>query len=346
MRGVAPTVALVLMVVTTGACGSQSPSSSSTPTAPTPTPSPPGGSVTLVTVSGTSPRIGATSPFAATANLSDGTTVDVTTQATWESSNQNVVTVSSSGVVAGLGVGDSELSATYRGTRGTRRVSLEAPPLTAFQRDYVEALFLGTGRLTPTDGNHACSATGVMRGFPRGTSVSVIVSSSVSSDQLAAIRRVSDQILDATGGVLRTAVTVTNDLDPRPSANEVTSTARTDAASQGCPSDNGCTIHVFAGPGVFTSSRAVQPPTQTPAAFGHDVIGHGALGLCHPDGNLIGGAGLSLMSAGPNVFSGGAMGIADRLTSLDLLAARTVYDAGLGAGARRTDFLRVGLINP
>jgi hypothetical protein len=94
------------------------------------------------------------------------------------------------------------------------------------------------------------------------------------------------------------------------------------------------------------SSRAVQPPTQTAAAFAHDVIGHGVLGLCHPDGNLIGGPGLSLMSAGPNVFSGGPMGTADRLTSLDLVATRAVYDAGLDAGARRADFLSRGLINP
>lgn len=217
------------------------------------------------------------------------------------------------------------------------------PSLTAFQKDYIEALFLGTGRLTPTDGNHGCSDTGVMRGFPRGTNVSVIVSSSVSSDKLAAIRTVSDQGLEATGGVIRTAVTVADDPDPRPNRNEVTSTSRTDAQAQGCASNNGCTIHVFSAPGVFVSSRAVQPPDQTPAAFAHDVIGHGALGLCHPDGNLIGGAGLSLMSAGPNVFSGS---IADRLTSLDLQATRAVYGAGLGAGARRADFLRAGLINP
>ena len=81
---------------------------------------------------------------------------------------------------------------------------------------------------------------------------------------------------------------------------------------------------------------------RTPNAFAHDVIGHGVLGLCHPDGSLINRSGVSLMSAGPNVFSGS---IADHLTDLDLLATRAVYDIGLGAGARRSDFLRVGLIN-
>ena len=67
------------------------------------------------------------------------------------------------------------------------------------------------------------------------------------------------------------------------------------------------------------------------------------VGLCHVDGNLIGGAHLSLMSAGPGVFSGD---IADRLTSYDLDATRAVYSAGLGAGARRSDLVSADLVNP
>jgi hypothetical protein len=67
------------------------------------------------------------------------------------------------------------------------------------------------------------------------------------------------------------------------------------------PSDNGCTIHDLAALGVLRSSRAVQTSSQTPNAFAHDIVGHGIMGMCHVDGNLIGGAGLSLMSGGPNV---------------------------------------------
>jgi hypothetical protein len=226
---------------------------------------------------------------------------------------------------------------------------LSAAALTAFQKDYIEAVFLGTGRLTPTDGNHGCSATGFLRGFPRGTVVSVRISTSVSNDKQVAIGRAAEQVTEATGGIIRALVSIVEDPDPRPGRNEVTSTARSDAASQGCTSNNGCTIHVFANPaepGLYISSRAVQPPNQTPGAFAHDVIGHGVLGLCHPDGNLIGGAGLSLMSAGPNVFSGGPNGIAERLTAFDLAATLAVYGAGLEAGARRADFVRAGLINP
>ena len=49
------------------------------------------------------------------------------------------------------------------------------------------------------------------------------------------------------------------------------------------------------------------------------------------------------MSAGPGVFSGD---IADRLTAYDLAAAQALYQAGLGAGARRSDLLGAGLIDP
>jgi hypothetical protein len=66
------------------------------------------------------------------------------------------------------------------------------------------------------------------------------------------------------------------------------------------------------------------------------------MGMCHVDGNLIGGPGLSLMSGGPNVFSGQ---IALSLTPLDIAAAQAVYASGLNPGAKRDDFLRAGLIN-
>lgn len=333
---------LVVITMPLLGCGGPSPSG---PTPPVPT----AGSVTTVALSGTVPAIGASSSFTAIATLSSGATQNITSQATWQSSNLAVITVASTGVVTGTGVGEADVRATYQGISGSQHVSLVGPTLTGFQKDYIEAVFLGTGRLTPSDGNHGCSATGYMRGFSRGTTVSVIVSSTVSADKLAAIRLVSDQVFEATAGLIQTRLTLTPDPEPRPALNEVTSTTHPSAASQGCASDDGCTIHVFvnpSAPGVYLSSRALQPASQTPAAYAHDVIGHGVVGLCHPDGNLIGGARLSLMSAGPNVFSGGPSGIADRLTTFDLAAARAVYEAGLSAGARRADFLRVGVINP
>ena len=213
-------------------------------------------------------------------------------------------------------------------------------------KDYVEALFLGTGPLVPTDGNHGCSATGWVRGFGRGTTVPLSVSTTVSSDKVAVIHGVADQVAVATAGAMQVAFGRTNNPNPTPGQNAATSTTHPTPVSEGCGGNGGCTIHVFVNPvspGRFYSSRAVQPAGQTPEAYGHDAVGHGVLGLCHVDGNLIGGARRSLMSAGPGVFSGD---IADRLTEYDLAAVQVLYATGLGAGARGRDLLNAGIINP
>jgi hypothetical protein len=127
---------------------------------------------------------------------------------------------------------------------------------------------------------------------------------------------------------------------------QATSTTHASPSTQGCGSDGGCTIHLFednARPGRFISSRAVQPAGQTPEAYAHDAVGHGVLGLCHVDGNLIGGARRSLMSAGAGVFSGD---IARSLSAYDLAAAQALFAAGVRPGDRREDLVRAGLIDP
>jgi hypothetical protein len=211
---------------------------------------------------------------------------------------------------------------------------------------YIEALFLGTGPLAPSDGNHGCSATGWVRGFAPGTEVPVLVSTTVSSDKAAAIHGVVNQVSQATAGVVRATYTETADPNPRPVRHQATSTTHPSPSTQGCGSDGGCTIHVFADnarPGEFISSRAVQPAGQTPEAYAHDAVGHGVLGLCHVDGNLIGGARRSMMSAGPGVYSGD---IARSLSAYDLAAAQALYAAGLRPGNQRQDLVRAGLIDP
>lgn len=213
-------------------------------------------------------------------------------------------------------------------------------------RNYVEALFLGTGPLSPRDGNHGCSATGWVRGFASGTDVPVLVSTTVSPDKASAIRSVVGQVSQATMGAVRAQFVETADPNPVPARDQASSTSHPSASTQGCGSDGGCTIHVFADnwrPGRFISSRAVQPAGQTPEAYAHDAVGHGVLGLCHVDGELIGGARNSLMSAGVGVFSGD---IARSLTTFDLAASRALYEAGIRPGDERLDLLRKGLINP
>src|SRR5437867_11336768 len=71
-----------------------------------------------VAVAGTAPAMGATPQFTATATLMDGTTQDVTSLATWSSSNSSEATVSSSGLVAGVGAGTVTIQATYQSVTG------------------------------------------------------------------------------------------------------------------------------------------------------------------------------------------------------------------------------------
>ena len=60
----------------------------------------------------------------ATAFFSDRTSLDVTSQATWVSSNTSVATVNSSGLVTHVGSGSTEIRVTYRGATGSFTLTL------------------------------------------------------------------------------------------------------------------------------------------------------------------------------------------------------------------------------
>jgi hypothetical protein len=85
-------------------CGSSSPSN------PTPT-------LSSFTITGNAsvPAVGQTSQLTATATLSSGSAQNVTTEATWQSSNTAVATVSSSGLVSAQGYGGATITAAYQG---------------------------------------------------------------------------------------------------------------------------------------------------------------------------------------------------------------------------------------
>jgi hypothetical protein len=213
-------------------------------------------------------------------------------------------------------------------------------------RDYIEALFLGTGPLSPTDGNHGCSATSVVRGAPAGTTVDVIASAAtLSSSELSAIRATTAQTSYATAGTLGARYSETQDSDPVPTRDQMTVTIYPNATSQGCPSNAGCALHHWlsgASAGLYFSSRALLSDGHPARATSHE-IGHGVIGLCHVDGTRIGGARFSLMSAGPGIYSGD---IAPRLSDYDLAASRAVYQAGIKPGDRRDRLQALGLIKP
>lgn len=103
-------------------CGGGGTSSTSTPATPTPT-------VTGITITGpsTPTKPDDTAQFTATAVLSDGTTQTATTQATWQSSNTTVATVSSSGMVTALAAGETDIRATYQSVTGSMHLTVSDP---------------------------------------------------------------------------------------------------------------------------------------------------------------------------------------------------------------------------
>jgi hypothetical protein len=104
------------------ACGSD------TSPAPPTTPSPTTSTVQVRATGDASGTIeaGQTRQLAATATLSNGSTSDVTQQATWQSSATNVATVSAAGLVTALAEGTADISATYQSVKGTLGVGVRA----------------------------------------------------------------------------------------------------------------------------------------------------------------------------------------------------------------------------
>ncbi len=101
-------------------------------TAPTPPPATP--TVLALTIGGSAAAAtaGQSRTLVATAALSDGTSVNVTTLATWTSSNSTVATVTPVGAVSFLTAGGVDIRATYQGVTGafTFAVTVATPTVT------------------------------------------------------------------------------------------------------------------------------------------------------------------------------------------------------------------------
>ena len=155
-----------------------SPSSPAGPSPVVSTPSAP--AVASITVAGSSPLVGATAQFTATATLSDGTTQRVTNLASWSSSDSTIANVSASGVVTGVAAGDADITATYQAIGGKARVTIVRPAPSTFTisgtlRDGTSAGILpnvpiqaadgaGTTRSVTTDASGGFAISGVPPG--------------------------------------------------------------------------------------------------------------------------------------------------------------------------------------
>ena len=111
MKRVTAVAFVLILGVIAAACGSTS-------TSPT--------TVSSIAVTGAAPVVGATAQFTAIATMSNGTTQDVTSLSAWSSSNTGAATVSSTGVVTGVGEGAATVQATYLSVTGTDAITIPA----------------------------------------------------------------------------------------------------------------------------------------------------------------------------------------------------------------------------
>src|SRR5262249_756937 len=118
--------AAILSALLLAACTDHASTGSPTaPTNPTPTPNP---SVTVRSVTVSSAMTTTTSfQMSARADMSDGSSRDVTMLAKWESSNPTIAAVSAAGVLTVAGSGQVEVRATYENVTGSVSLLVSGP---------------------------------------------------------------------------------------------------------------------------------------------------------------------------------------------------------------------------
>lgn len=114
--------ALGAAVLLASTCGGNSSNPSPSPSSPSPTPT---ATLQYVSVTGSFlvGTVGGSTQLRATANTTAGPQ-DVTSQATWTSSNDAIATVSSGGLVSAKGTGLALISANYQGSSGYGGISV------------------------------------------------------------------------------------------------------------------------------------------------------------------------------------------------------------------------------
>jgi len=115
-------LSIALSIAISAACGSNKSSNPAAPTTPTPT----GTTVRSVAVT-SAPASTTTFQMTAKADLSDGSSQDVTTSSRWEVSDTNLATVSPTGMLTVIHSGHVDVRATYQQMTGTLGMNLSAP---------------------------------------------------------------------------------------------------------------------------------------------------------------------------------------------------------------------------
>ena len=113
--------ALLVITIVSGACSSASTSTTkttavqTTTTSTTSTPAPILSSIAISNVSPVNLDVGSTQQFTAQGTYSDGSLQDITLKSTWKSSNPNIATISSIGLVTAVAAGNTDITISLSG---------------------------------------------------------------------------------------------------------------------------------------------------------------------------------------------------------------------------------------
>jgi hypothetical protein len=203
-------------------------------------------------------------------------------------------------------------------------------------RDYIEALFLGSGPAAQTS-SPGCAASERRVGFPDGSTVTVRTSNTLTAEQLATVHAFVNRLPEVTLGRLKGRVEETNSSNPSAGRNQ-TAIRAGDPTEMGCPPGAvGCAASNQQPAGVIQYSRVLVRTSAPPAIIAHE-LGHAVLGLCHIQPGVIGGNRFSVMTSASSNSPHG-------LSEYDVTAVRAVHGTGVKPGDPRRAFLAAGLIN-
>lgn len=214
-------------------------------------------------------------------------------------------------------------------------------------RQIIDAALLGSGPLAVGD-NQGCARFGsVMDGFPLGTKLTIQGTTTLSVEQMTALRDTAAQVAALTAGNDSAEVVLVADpgsRDSNPGQDRMLIRAATQAeVLEQCRCTNcvGCASSYFRGStktGMFIQVLS----TNGAPTVAHE-IGHG-VGFCH----IINAAGINPpMTMG--VTTDGLFSPNGRLSKIDPVLATamaTAYKAGLKPGDPRPRFLSAGLVPP
>ena len=221
----------------------------------------PGVTSSLVEITPPNPSlpIRATQQFTATAAQSDGTSIDVTTQSSWTSSNASVATVSSSGLASALEPGTTTITATYGGTAGSTTLTVTSATLSSVS---VSA----TSPAIPNGFTEQLTATGI---FSDGTNFNITTQATwSSSNNLVATVNNTGLVIGVGPGTATITATITATSENISGTTIILVTSATltsislSPASPSIPSTPAGITQQFTAAGTFSDGTSLDISTQ------------------------------------------------------------------------------------